>query len=74
MNATRFTLFELLLLTTCSAVSCFFSLKGGLGLGACFFLAAISFRTAIVDFTFVGGLATLLTMLFGLLTIVLLVL
>ena len=69
MNATRFTLLELLALVTCSAVSLFFSTTGGIGLGACFLITVVAFRTALVDFTLLGGLATLLTMLFGLLTV-----
>lgn len=69
MKATRFTLLELLMLVTCSAVSCFFSTTAGLGLGACFLITVVAFRTAIVDFTPLGGLATLATMLFGLLTV-----
>ena len=69
MNASRFTLLELLALVTCSAVSFFFSTTGGLGLGACFFITVVAFRTSIVDFPLLGGLATLLTMLFGLLTL-----
>ncbi len=69
MKATRFTLLELLTLVTCSAVSCFFSTTGGLGLGACFLIMVVAFRTSIVDFTPLGGLATLATMLFGLLTV-----
>ena len=69
MKATRFTLLELLTLVTCSAVSFFFSTTGDLGLGACFLITVVAFRTALVDFTFVGGLANLLTILFGSLTV-----
>ena len=69
MKATRFTLLELLTLVTCSAISFFFSTTAGLGLGACFLITVVTFRTAIVDFTMLGGLATLATMLFGLLTV-----
>ncbi len=70
VKATRFTLFELWLLITCSAVACFFSTREGLGVGASFLITVVAFRTAVVDFTLVGGLATLLTMFFGMITLV----
>jgi hypothetical protein len=71
VQPTRFTLFELLVLLTCAGFGCRFSTTGSPALGLFFLLTIICFRTAIVDFSFVGGLATGLTMFSGLTAIAL---
>ena len=72
--AARFTLIELVLLMSMSAVACALIAKGVMMLGVCSFLTAIAFRTSIVDFSVIGSMAVLLTMLFGTVSIALLVL
>ncbi len=73
-NATRFSLIELLVLTSCSAITCTLISWGLVGLGISFLLTIISFRTSVVDFTSIGGISVLLTIIFGTITIAQLVL
>jgi hypothetical protein len=63
VHATRFTLFELLVLLTCAGFGSLFSITGSPALGCFFLLTVVCFRTPIVDLSVVGGLATGLTML-----------
>ena len=74
VNASKFNLLELILLVSCSAIAFALVAHGLATLGVFFLLTAVAFRTAIVDFTLIGGLATFLTMIFGVLSIALLVL
>ncbi len=73
-NAARFTLVELLLLMGFASVS-FALMSGGLVmLGLCFLATVICFRTSMVDFSPIGGAAVLLTIVFGTMSIGMLVL
>lgn len=74
VNASKFNLFELILLISCAAVSFALAARGVRMLGVFFMLTVVAFRTAIFDFTLIGGVATLLTMFFGVLSIGMLVL
>ena len=73
-HATRFTLTELMVLTFCTAITFAFIARGLPWIGILFLLTVIAFRTSMVDFTSVGSLAVLLTMIFGTLGIASLVL
>ena len=73
-DATRFTLVELLVLMACAALAFVLISHDMWSLGICFLLTVVAFRTSLVDFTPVGGFATLLTVLFGSASIALLVL
>ena len=72
-HATRFTLVELLILMVCAAITFTLISQGLRWLGASFLLTAIAFRTSLVDFTVVGHLSVLLTMIFGTISITLLI-
>lgn len=73
-NAARFTLVELLLLMAFASVSFALMARGLVMLGFCFLATVICFRTSLVDFTPVGGTAVLLTIIFGTMSIGMLVL
>lgn len=73
-HATRFTLTELMALMFCSAITCVLIANGLITIGVLFLLTIVAFRTSLVDFTPIGSLAVLLTMLFGLLSIAAIVL
>lgn len=64
-SARRFSLNELVLLVTFSAIAFAFAANGVAMLGIFFLLTIIAFRTSIVDYSIVGDLAALLTMVFG---------
>ena len=74
VNAWKFNLFELLVLVSCAAGSLALAIRGLGLLGVFSLLTVIAFRTAIFDFTIVGHLATFLTMVFGTVSITMLVL
>jgi hypothetical protein len=73
LNPWRFSLLELTALTSCAALAYVLAIQAGMLLGFCFVVTVVSFRTSIIDFTLIGGLATLLTILFGTLGVALLV-
>ena len=73
-DATRFTLIELLLLTACAAITFALISRGLRWLGISFLLTVLAFRTSLVDFTPIGNWAVLLTILFGTISITLLIL
>lgn len=72
-SPSRFNLLELLLLLTCMAITFALISRGVILLGFTFLATAIAFRTAIFDFTVLGGFATLATLFFGVWSIALLV-
>ncbi len=72
-GATRFTLFELLVLTGFAAIAFAVISRGQYLLGTMTLLTVIAFRTSIVDFTGLGSLAVFLTIIFGVTSIALLV-
>lgn len=72
-DATRFTLFELLVLIGFASIAFAVISRGQHLLGTMILLTVIAFRTSIVDFTSLGGFAVLLTMIFGITSIALLV-
>lgn len=61
----KFTLNELVLLLTCCAITSSLMAQGVALLGFSFLATVIAFRTSVVDFSIVGDLAVLLTILFG---------
>lgn len=73
-SASRFNLIELLLLTTCVSITCALSARGAVVLGASFLITVIAFRFAMFDFTRLGEVATLMAVVFGTVSIALLVL
>lgn len=72
--AARFSLIELVMLLSLSAITCALIAKGVVMLGFCFLVTAVAFRTSIVDFSMIGSMAVLFTMFFGTVSIALLVL
>lgn len=74
INAWKFNLYELLALTSCAAAAFALATWGLVWLGVFLVLTVIAFRTALFDFSIVGDLATFLTMVFGTVSIAMLVL
>lgn len=74
INAWKFNLFELLALISCAAAAFALASWGLAWLGVFFVLTIIAFRTALFDFSIIGDLATFLTMVFGTVSIAMLVL
>ena len=73
-TASRFTLIELVWLITCAAIACMLVARQLYLLSTSFMITIIAFRTSIVDFSLLGGIAVLATMLFGATSIGLLIL
>ena len=74
VNAWKFNLLDLLILTAIAAVAFTLASQGMGTLGLFLLMTVIAFRTAIFDFSLVGHLATLLTMIFGSVSLAILVL
>ena len=69
LSATRWTLFELFVMVFFAAVASFFVSSGAVNFGVLLFLTAVFYRIAIVDFSFVGSVASGLVLFFGIPTL-----
>lgn len=71
--AAQYSLIELVLLMFFASIACALASNGVAALGIAFLLTAVAFRTSCVDFSIIGQVAVPCTVLFGTITLVLLV-